>query len=482
MAKEKLLNNFPSIGDINWRLNIIAISFRWLLLSAWILSIFFWLHAARAQTVDQTTELLPTISSFSTNFISVTSASPYQTTIAAYGDNLDFLLDEDVTITLGPLTANSVAGNSTGMNIGFTIDASTIDEEQADWPMVIALDNLPVLVTTTVVTIYNPYQSTYQRAKPQRFLNNTARPKQRSKQTIGLNVQWALGSDSTLDNLYEQRLNDSKTIWAREHFSYKLLMGDDSDAWLKRYDQIMLRYQTMGVRVVGMLAYGTAEDELAAPNSGDWKRFVRLVVKRYRNTVDAWEIWNEPDSDDYLQPNTWQNYRPLLKIGSTMVREYDPEAIVLNGAVADITQRRWLRQLYSNGQRYFDELNVHLYYCDEWRDDGWQLTRLEEDWTELLATIQPFRSNEAIWVTELGCSTGLTDINQKTVKRYFQQVTKFLLANQNLLGAKYRLRPILLYTIRDRTYLEPYEAYFGLLKDTLSPKRAWRWYKLLPQS
>lgn len=423
----------------------------------------------RAQVEDET---LLSMTGASTDFIAVTAETPYQTTIAVYGENLDYLFGADVSSTLGPLTATSVAGNSTGVNLTFTIDAAALTDVQTAYPIVISAAGVPVLTTDFTITLYNPYQADYTAQQPRQFLNNTKHPHRRTKRTLGLNVQWALGGGSATDALYTKRLDDSDTLWAREHFSYKLLLGDDAAAWLKRYDQTMLRYQALGVHVVGMLAYGDASNEFAAPARANWKRFVRLMAKRYGNYVDAWEIWNEPDSQTYLQPNTWKNYRPLLQTGSAMVREYDPDAIVLNGAIATINDHHFMKDLYQHGRRYFDELNVHVYYCDEYRDDGGQLTRLEEDWSALLKLIKPYRPKEHIWVTELGCSTGLDGVDDAMVKRYISAATKFLVAQP-------RLRPIFLYTLRDRTYLAPYEAYFGLLHNDLSPKPIWRWYKLL---
>lgn len=417
-------------------------------------------------------ETLPVLDSFSTDFISVASETPYLTTVAVYGENLGYLLDDTVSVELGPLVASSVAGNSTGMNITFTIDSASITEVEAAYPLVVTNNGVTVVSSVETITIYNPFALDYTTGRPKQYLNAVERPHKRTKQTIGLNVHWTLGGDSSLDDLYAERLAASKTAWAREHFSYKLIMGEDSSAWLKRYDQTMLRYQDDDIRVVGMLAYGDASDEFSAPSTSEWKRFVRTTVKRYRNYVDVWEIWNEPDSATYLQPNTWKTYRPLLKAGSSIIREYDPDAIVLNGAIADIADHSFTNKLYTNGARYFDELNVHLYYCDEYRDDNKSLGRLQSDWESYLRVVRKHRAQEPIWITELGCSTGLDDVNNKFVKQYLRAATKLLLTYNNV-------RPILLYTLRDRSYLGAYEAEFGLLTEAGNTKPAWRWYKLL---
>src|SRR3989338_7081730 len=318
-----------------------------------IFSLLLFPSLASAQVID----------SVSTDFLSVATAEPYTATIAVYGSDLDNLLFNPVTVTLGPLTGTVTSGDDTGINLSFTIDSTLITERESSEYLTITLANTPVVNSPTSIEIFNPFVGDYVSQASRQFVEQIDHPHKRNKQNIGLNVHWAQGSDETLDDLYSKRLEDSNTVWVREHISYEQVMGSDSAAWLKRYDEVMLRYRDSNKRVVVMLAYGTGDDEFKEPDS--WKNFVRLVVQRYRNYVDVWEIWNEPDSSTYLKTNNWKTYKPLLKHGSQMIREYDRDAIVLNGAIANINDHAYIRQLYTYGKNYFDELNVHLYYCDE---------------------------------------------------------------------------------------------------------------------
>lgn len=430
----------------------------------------FFIQPVSAQVTE-----LPEIDSLSTDFLSVATGEPYTTTIAIYGSDLDYLLFNPVNIQLGALTGTVVSGDDTGVNVSFTIDSSLIIDRRSTEYLTITLADSTIVTSATAIDIFNPFIGDYALQQSRQFVESTKHPHKRNKHTIGLNVHWAQGSDETVDDLYAQRLDDSYTIWVREHISYEQVMGSDSAAWLKRYDQIMLNYHDDGRRVIVMLAYGTGDDEFKEPNS--WKEFVRLVVKRYRNYVDAWEIWNEPDSGDYLSPHSnWRTYRHILKTGSAMVRQYDTDAIILNGAVSNLDNLEFTKQLYTHGRRYFDDFNVHLYYCDEYVDDKKSLDQLTTDFEQLQQVIKKYRAAERIWVTEFGCSTGTKGITDKLVKRYTKAATKTLLSYDNV-------GPILLYTIRDRTYLtnDPYEAYFGLMDENLKPKKVWRWYKLLAQ-
>lgn len=442
--------------------------FKYISLLSVLVALPFWPTPAIAQTVE-----LPTVTSLSTDFISVATDEPYTSTIALYGTNLDYLLYHPTTIAIGDITGTVLSGNATGMNISFNIDSSLIIDREEILPLTLTLEDQSIVESATTVTVFNPFVGEYVTQESKQLFNDVEHPHQRNKDTLGLNVHWALGSDADVDDLYAKRLDDSKTQWVREHISYEEVMGNDSAAWLKRYDEIMLQYRDRDIQVVAMLAYGDGHDIYRQPD--EWKRFVRIMAKRYGSYVDAWEIWNEPDSSDYLSPNSnWKTYRPILKTGSAMIREYDPDAIVLNGAVSDLTDREFTKKLYQYGEQYFDDLNIHPYYCDEYLSDGENLQQMIDDIAGIQKVVDRYRPGDRIWITEFGCSTGAEGVTNKLVKKYVKQGSKALLSDDNI-------GPILLYTMRDRDFLtdDPYEAYFGLMDEELSPKPVWRWYKQL---
>lgn len=413
---------------------------------------------------------VPNITSFSKDFVSLVDENLYTITIAAYGSNLDYLLFNPVTLQLGPFTGRVTGGNASAVNIDVAIDPDDSFEKLADYSLIVSNGSNTILTSTPVITIFNPYIEGYTNPTTRQMLNHLARPKQSNRTNIGLNMHWALGGSSTDDTIYSTALDDAEPAWVREHFDLASLNGSNQAGWFNRYDEIMLQYQQRGTHVVGMLAYGDGSDEYAAPDKAEWAALVQTVVERYRNYVDVWEIWNEPDSPTYLHPATWKTYFPLLKSASRIIRIYDPSSIILNGAVADITNRKFIRQLYKHGQPYFDELNVHLYYCGQYRDASEKLDALYYDWNQLQSLVHKFRPNEHIWITESGCSTGQAGIDDGLVRRYTKQSSHFLRSYDNV-------RPIFLYTIRDRDYLtDAYEAEFGLLQSDGTAKPIWEWY------
>ena len=114
-------------------------------------------------------------------------------------------------------------------------------------------------------------------------------------------------------------------------------------------------------------AYGDFADKAPPQNLNDWYVFCRKVAERYGSVVDFYEVWNEPgwDRDSYAyrtfgvyhfggQVET--DYLPMLQLADMAIKEKDPTAQVMCGALIDT-----LDQNYATGAdltlKLFDEVN-----------------------------------------------------------------------------------------------------------------------------
>ena len=162
-------------------------------------------------------------------------------------------------------------------------------------------------------------------------------------------------------------------------------------------------------------------------------------------------------------------YKKILKSASRLVRHYDPNSTILNGGIANINHKKFIRSLYRRGNQYFDGLAVHLYYGDEYLTDG-DLGVMRQEWDGFEKV---WKNRKKIWVTELGASLGTSGMNETTQRNYLKAASKYLLKQK-------RVRNILLYTLRDRNLSDIYEAKFGLVEEDFDNRLAWRWYRRLP--
>lgn len=413
-------------------------------------------------------QMVPEIASISTDVVSLADPLSSEVTFAIYGSNLGDIISGEQTVWLADFPAIVEGGNASAVTLSFTI--SPDDLPSGEYQLVVTAGEVVVYSSEEIVPVINIFSLIPDRRGVRAYLNNVAY-KRLSKKRVGLNVHYALGSSSDEDETLEARLEGSNTRWMREHFSHAVIIGEDQEAWLKRYDKAMQFAVDNNIRVVGMLAYGSDDGDYSQPSKEDWQEFVDLVVNRYKNVVDVWEVWNEPDSVDYLDPSRVNVYVHLLKQASVVIRRDDPQAIILGGALAS-ANADWTSAIFEQAADSFDDLSVHIYECERWLSNG-NFDQLDTDWQQMEEVVQEFRADPKFWVTELGCSMGSDGVGESAQRRAIKQVTNHLLNTGSV-------EVIFLYTIRDRDYLEdsdPYEAYFGLLNSDFSPKLVWKWYR-----
>lgn len=131
----------------------------------------------------------------------------------------------------------------------------------------------------------------------------------------------------------------------------------------------------------------------------DWRNFVKTVVSRYKGSIQAYEIWNEPNLSDFWTGNTDQMLA-LTKEASQIIRSVDPQAILVSPSPTADFGIPWLVEfLKKGGGRFVDVIGYHFYANPN--------TRLPE---EMLPVIQRVRQvlsenglgNKPLWNTETG--------------------------------------------------------------------------------
>lgn len=173
------------------------------------------------------------------------------------------------------------------------------------------------------------------------------------------------------------------------------------------YDDILDLLYKNNIQVLGLLNYSTAWDS----PTGKWNalssdhqnfiKYARKVIRRYKDRVKYWEVWNEPDSPVYwLKQDDLLSYCALLKEVYPAVKDEDPECAILNGGFANGLSS--VRRLYDNGAKdYFDILNVHIFEYPLFDNAIDRAKNYVGSVYELMK--HSGDSGKKIWVTEIGC-------------------------------------------------------------------------------
>ena len=148
----------------------------------------------------------------------------------------------------------------------------------------------------------------------------------------------------------------------------------------------------------------------------DYGDFVAAFAERYRDQVRYYQVWNEPNLySEWGEAVSAERYVDLLRIGSTRIRQADPDAVILTGPLAQTlgtadglneSDLTFLEKMYGAGAApYFDILSVQghgLWTGPTNRRTDPSQTNLSR--LRLLREIMVRRGegHKPIWISELG--------------------------------------------------------------------------------
>ncbi|HWQ91417.1 MAG TPA: beta-galactosidase, partial [Clostridia bacterium] len=173
---------------------------------------------------------------------------------------------------------------------------------------------------------------------------------------------------------------------------------------------VHLATEEYGLRLIPYICY-TPAWAAARPGEDAWREppadvnlfaaFVRQLVTRYRDKIDSWEIWNEPDNPHYWLGSVEQ-YAALLAAGSQAVRQADPHAKVVLGGLA--WNLDFLEAMLTNSatMRDVDVVNLHNYY-ETWSSDA--VEQLPQYVGRARDILKRHQRPLPIWMAEIGYSS-----------------------------------------------------------------------------
>lgn len=144
--------------------------------------------------------------------------------------------------------------------------------------------------------------------------------------------------------------------------------------------------------------------------AADYADALAFLVRRYRSRVDAWEVWNEPNLDDFLiSDDRAADYARLLRAAYPAAKRAHRGTTVLGGSLAN-ADYRFTQALFRHGvHNRFDAWSIHPYTHDHSPlDAGTPRTRHKSFVRGIPLVRRVLLRNgdaEPLWLTEIGWSS-----------------------------------------------------------------------------
>jgi polysaccharide biosynthesis protein PslG len=192
-------------------------------------------------------------------------------------------------------------------------------------------------------------------------------------------------------------------------------------------------------------ASGSA-DELVAPASAAGLSALTDVAQtlaaKYAGKLAGWEVWNEPNSDDFLRGADPVVYANVLKAADAGFKAGDPNTPVVFGGTQYV-DTDWVAKVFAAGGTAYDVMGVHPYQgvadeAPELPDDGtmWRLSHVQS----LRALMDANgAAGRPMWFTEFGWSVHPTIVGSANWQRGVTaaQQADFLVRTLKFVAANY---------------------------------------------
>lgn len=260
------------------------------------------------------------------------------------------------------------------------------------------LSVISLVITVSAVNV----SSTVQSAKP---LSHTGAIDYNILVGVSVHPWDAITPHFNVDE-YFNLLNEIGVQWIR------IDMGNPNNQWDINQTQLFVEQAKIRrIHVLGILDGVTFDDN---PNFSldNWNNSVRIALQLLGNAVDAWEIWNEPNSPStalgYMD-GTPQHYVDMLQSAYIIIKSMFPEVSVIFGGIAPTENGYdFVNSSWSLGAgAYCDAVAYHTY--------GQYLPTSTIQLPEIASLVNP----KPIWITEVGADSlqfNLTGQAQQLIK------------------------------------------------------------------
>ncbi|MHB9295819.1 beta-galactosidase [Pillotina sp. SPG140] len=203
-------------------------------------------------------------------------------------------------------------------------------------------------------------------------------------------------------------LNEMGVSWLLNTFYWNSIETKRGEWDFSSYDSFVENGKKAGKKIIAVLAYATdwlfteglqketkTKRYISPENIPLFLDFVEKTVERYRDSVDAWQIWNEPNW--VFWDGSDAEFCALTIAVVQKIRSIAPHAYIIAGGFSGTPEDFIQTMAQAGAFQHVDAISFHPYALTPYHS-----VRLYDQLTRLLNRIN---FNGSIWVTEVGYPT-----------------------------------------------------------------------------
>jgi polysaccharide biosynthesis protein PslG len=301
---------------------------------------------------------------------------------------------------------------------------------------------------------------------------------------LGVSTDLSWGVEAADQQRTSDVLRAAGSRWVRVTVNWRDLepaRGSHNPWWLSHVDAAIASARAADQRVLVVLSstpvWASSSGAEAAPprNPADYARFAEFVAQRWGGSIDAYEVWNEPNFSRFWTGSA-AAYVELLRTAYPVLKAADPSAPVVFGGPS-LNDYEFVERAYRAGAKgSFDALGLHPYTCarpprvTDRRADGSPTPDSFLAYRHVRAVMRRFGDERPIWFTEMGWSTtsGACGVSEREQAAYLTDAVE--LARQDPY-----VQVMLWYNLRNNYWghdADDFEMRFGLLTTRYERKPA----------
>ncbi len=222
---------------------------------------------------------------------------------------------------------------------------------------------------------------------------------------LGMNAHGLIGPKMN-------KIKEMGATWVRAEVPWYQIEKRPGVFEFEETDAVIRDHYERGFKILFILAYApsfhsTNGQSNGIPDKPAWQKFVNVMTSRYKDEVDAWEVWNEPNLKEFFVGDARQYVDILLKPAYPIIKKNDPTSVVGAPGLANLYGADFygfLKKMNQYGAGpYFDVLTHHIYASNPGGIKKMMLESRFQKPSVLKSRIDSKFDKKPFWLTEYGC-------------------------------------------------------------------------------